>query len=304
MKSPALKISIAVLDSFLYNATNIFQGVRMPELPEVECVVRGLRPRITGKTIRQVTVNLARIIRGDPKVLAENLREQRFLKVRRRGKLIILDLSGGLSLLVHLRMTGQMLYLPSNEPLEKHTHLIFQLADDHHQLRYRDQRRFGWVQIVETARLETHPQIAQLGPEPLEITPEELRQQIGARRRQIKPLLLDQTALAGVGNIYADEALFRARIHPLQRASDLSAVKLKRLHGHIQDVLREAINCSGSTVEQFRGVNGESGDFQRFLRVYERQGEPCIRCGRPIVKIRVGSRGTHVCPRCQRAPVV
>lgn len=274
----------------------------MPELPEVECVVRGLWPRVTGKIIRQVTVKLARIIKGDPRDLAGSLRGCRFREVRRRGKLIIMDLSGGLSLLVHLGMTGQLLYLPTELPQEKHTHLIFQLADGKHQLRYRDQRQFGWIQLGESNSLNRHPHIAQLGPEPLEISPEEFVQRIGARHRQIKPLLLDQTALAGLGNIYTDEALYRARIHPLKRASDLSTAKLKGLHQAIQEVLQEAISCSGSTVEQFRGVNGKSGDFQRFLRVYEHQGESCVRCGKLIKKIRVGSRGTHICPRCQRAP--
>jgi len=275
----------------------------MPELPEVECVVRGLRVRIMRRSIQRVTVRLPRIVLGSPLDLAENLPGSTFEDIRRRGKLIIMNLSRGLSLLVHLRMTGQLLYLPIDAPLEKHTHLILHLADHGHQLRYRDQRQFGWLQLVETPRLENHPQIAQLGPEPLEISAEAFVRRIGARRRQIKPLLLDQTAIAGLGNIYADEALYRAKIHPLRRASDVSTLKLKRLHRSIQEVLREAINCSGTTVEQYRGVDGETGDFQGFLRVYERQGRPCGRCGRLIVKIRVGGRGTHVCPRCQRAPV-
>lgn len=273
----------------------------MPELPEVECVVRGLRTRITGKTLQRVTVRLPRIVLGSPLDLAENLPGCTFLAIRRRGKLIIMDLSQGLSLLVHLRMTGQLLLSDSNEPLLKHTHLIFQLANGNHQLRYRDQRQFGWLQIVETAQLETHPQVAQLGPEPLEISPEEFVRHIGARRRQIKPLLLDQTALAGLGNIYTDEALYRARIHPLKRASDLSTIKLKGLHQAIQDVLREAIDCSGSTIDHFRDSQGRPGEFQRFHQIYGRQGEPCDRCGARIVKIRVGNRGTHICPRCQRA---
>ena len=273
----------------------------MPELPEVECVVRGLRTRITGKTLQRVTVRLPRIVLGSPLDLAENLPGCTFQTIRRRGKLIIMDLSRGLSLLVHLRMTGQLLLSPSNEPLQKHTHLIFQLADGNHQLRYRDQRQFGWLQIVETAQLETHPQVSQLGPEPLEISPEEFVRHIGARRRQIKPLLLDQTALAGLGNIYTDEALYRARIHPLKRASDLSTIKLKGLHQAIQDVLREAIDCSGSTIDHFRDSQGRPGEFQRFHQIYGRQGEPCDRCGARIVKIRVGNRGTHICPRCQRA---
>jgi formamidopyrimidine-DNA glycosylase len=275
----------------------------MPELPEVECVVRGLRDRITGRTIQRVTVHLPGIVRGSPLDLAEHLPGCTFNHIRRRGKLIILSLSQGLSLLVHLRMTGQLLYLPSAAPVQRHTHIIFHLDDGHH-LRYRDQRQFGWVQLAETEQLEGHPQVAQLGPEPLEISQRDFIRHIGARRRQIKPLLLDQTALAGLGNIYADEALYRARIHPLQRASDVSSIKLKNLHGAIQEILTEAIDCSGSTVEQFRGVDGETGEFQEHFQVYDRQGQPCPRCGRPIVKIRVGGRGTHICPRCQRGKKV
>lgn len=276
----------------------------MPELPEVECVVRGLRSRITGKTISQVTINLDRIIRGHPKDLAESLRGQSFTGVRRRGKLIILDLSGGCSLLVHLGMSGQLLYLPSHVPQIKHTHFIFHLADDDHQLRYRDQRQFGTIQLAETAQLEKHPQIAGLGPEPMEISPEEFVSRIGTFRRQIKPLLLDQRALAGLGNIYADEALHRANIHPLQRASDLGVGQLKKLHGAIQEVFNAAISHLGSTVDQYRGVDGGRGNFQRFHRVYGRQGQPCFRCQGPIEKIRVGGRGTHLCPRCQKEPAL
>jgi formamidopyrimidine-DNA glycosylase len=275
----------------------------MPELPEVECVVRGLRSRITGKTIRRVTVTLARIVGGHPRDFVQTLKGSRFEGVRRRGKLIIMDLSTGYSLLVHLRMSGQLLYLPNQEPLLKHTHLIFHLAGDDHQLRYRDQRQFGTIRLVKTDRLRSDPQMAKLGPEPLEISAEEFSALIGPFRRQIKPLLLDQRVLAGLGNIYADETLYRAGIHPLRRADDLTKGRLKALHGAIQDVLQEAIDRSGSTVDNFRGADGQPGDFQRFLRVYGRQGKPCLRCGSPIVKIRVGNRGTHVCPRCQRAPV-
>jgi len=273
----------------------------MPELPEVECVVRGLRQRIIGETIERVTVHLPGIVRGSPLDLAEHLPGRTFRDVRRRGKLIIIGLDRGLSLLCHLRMTGQLLCLPPDAPQEKHTHVIFHLTSGRH-LRYRDQRQFGWIQLAETDQLAGHPQISRLGPEPLEIDREAFVRRLRTHRRQIKPLLLDQTALAGLGNIYADESLFRARIHPLRRASEVSAVKLNRLHGAIGEVLREAIDCSGSTVEQFRGADGESGSFQDHLQVYDRQGLPCLRCGRPVVKIRVGSRGTHVCPRCQRAP--
>jgi len=273
----------------------------MPELPEVECVVRGLRRRIIGRTIQRVTIHLSRIVRGSPLDLAEHLPGRTFRDVRRRGKLIIIGLDGGLSLLVHLRMTGQLLWLAPEARLEKHTHLIFHLTSGRH-LRYRDQRQFGWLQLAESEYLDRHPQIAQLGPEPLEIGRDAFVRRLKNHRRQIKPLLMDQIVLAGLGNIYADESLFQARIHPLQRASRVSTVKLNRLHTAIQDVLCKAIDCSGSTVRQFRGTDGEIGEFQNHFRVYDRQGQPCLRCGRPIIKIRVGGRGTHICVRCQRAP--
>lgn len=273
----------------------------MPELPEVECVVRGLRDRIVGQTIERATIHLDRIVRGSPLDLAEHLPGRTFQQVGRRGKLIIIGLGGGLSLLIHLRMTGQLLWLPPDAPLEKHTHLIFHLRGGRH-LRYRDQRQFGWLQLVESSRLTEHAQIARLGPEPLEIGADEFVRRLRTHRRQIKPLLMDQTFLAGLGNIYSDESLFRARIHPLRRASRVSTVKLNRLHGAVRDVLREAIGCSGSTINQFRGTDGEIGQFQDHFQVYDRQSQPCPRCGRPIAKIRVGGRGTHICPHCQRAP--
>jgi formamidopyrimidine-DNA glycosylase len=273
----------------------------MPELPEVECVVRGLRRRIIGRTIERVTVRLERIVRGSPLDLAERLPGRTFRDVRRRGKVIIIGLDGSLSLLVHLRMTGQLLWLEREAPVEKHTHVIFHLCSGRH-LRYRDQRQFGWLQLAESGRLAEHPRISGLGPEPLEIGRDEFVGRLSSHRRQIKPLLMDQTVLAGLGNIYADESLFQARIHPLQRASRVSTVKLNRLHAAVGQVLCRAIDCSGSTVGQFRGTDGEIGEFQNHFQVYDRRGQPCPRCGRPIVKIRVGGRGTHICVRCQRAP--
>jgi len=273
----------------------------MPELPEVECVVRGLRRRIIGRTIERVTVHLPRIVRGSPLDLAEHLPGRIFRDVRRRGKLIIIGLDGGLSVLVHLRMTGQLLWLEPQAPLEKHTHVIFHLRSGRH-LRYRDQRQFGWIQLAESEHLDQQPQIAGLGPEPLEIEREAFVRRLRSHRRQIKPLLMDQTILAGLGNIYADESLFQARIHPLSRASRISTVKLNRLHIAVGEVLGKAIDCSGSTVRQFRGTDGEIGEFQNHFRVYDRQGQPCPRCRRPIIKIRVGGRGTHICARCQQLP--
>lgn len=273
----------------------------MPELPEVECVARSLRKRILGETIERVSVHLDRVVRDSPLNPVEHLPGRTFESIRRRGKVMIIGLDGGLSLLVHLRMTGQLLVLPSKAPLEKHTHVIFHLISGRH-LRYRDQRQFGWIQLVESRSLDEHPKIARLGPEPLEIGRAEFVERFTVRHRQIKPLLLDQTVLAGLGNIYVDESLFRARIHPLAPASRISAIKLNRLHGAIQAVLLKAIDCSGSTLDYFRDSGGRPGTFQNEHQVYGREELPCPRCGRPIIKIRVASRGTHICTRCQRAP--
>lgn len=271
----------------------------MPELPEVETIVRDLRGKIIGNQLQQVTIYTFEVLRNDPQDFVHCLVGLSIQGIRRWGKNIIIDLSGNLNLLIHLGMTGQLLYLPSKSPLQKHTHVIFHLVPGTHQLRYRDQRRFGHIQLVNPQDLDQLPRLARLGPDPLKISLEEFTEIIISKKRHIKPLLLDQTVLAGLGNIYTDEALHRARIHPEQYASALSLQEIKQLHQTIQEVLREAIAHGGSSVDDYLRVDARSGNYQQLHRVYRRQGKPCYYCGSPIVRKKIVGRGTYFCPQCQ-----
>ncbi len=293
----------------------------MPELPEVENVVRGLREHIIGQTISGAEVFWNRTVqmpeasndddnsRGVIKEAAptyqvdktarfrNRLRGQSITAVTRRGKHIILHLSEGDSLIVHLRMTGQMLITPVDAPLHKHTRLTWKL-DDNRELRFVDQRKFGRVWLTD----DPAAFLAKLGPEPLsdEFTPQEMAKLL-QRKARIKPLLLNQHVLAGLGNIYVDEALFRAGVHPLRAANSLDAAESDALYHAIRYVLRRGIENGGTTFDgTYLNVIGETGNHQEELRVYKRAGEPCYRCGAAIERIVVGGRGTHFCPQCQR----
>ncbi|MGQ9667139.1 MAG: bifunctional DNA-formamidopyrimidine glycosylase/DNA-(apurinic or apyrimidinic site) lyase, partial [Anaerolineae bacterium] len=216
----------------------------------------------------------------------------------RRGKFILFALDDGRWLLAHLRMTGGFCVFPTTTPPHAYVRVIFHLADGR-DLWYVDIRKFGRLYLVDSPEEVLHT----LGVEPLgaEFTVERLADILRRRRGHIKPLLLNQSLIAGVGNIYADEALFRAGIHPLRRACELSAEEIQRLHTAVQQVLQEAIDHRGTTLRNYRDANGEEGENQFRLDVYRRQGEPCRRCGTPIERIVVGQRGTHFCPRCQPA---
>lgn len=272
----------------------------MPELPEVETIVRDLRLKIIGQQIERIAVNLPKMVRGNQGDFASRLRGLFIKWVRRRGKNIIVDLTGDLSLLIHLKMTGQLFYVSIDSPLLKHTHFIFDFVDNDHQLRYSDKRQFGHMHPVDSPQLEQLPELAKLGPDPLEITLEEFAEVVRRRRRKIKPLLLDQTVLAGLGNIYTDEALHRAGIHPEQLSSTLSGYEVEALYRAIQGVLRKAIEHAGSSVDNYLRIDARPGDYQRLHQVYRCQGKPCSRCDHPIVRKKMGGRGTYFCPHCQK----
>ena len=224
---------------------------------------------------------------GDRKKLASRVAGRTILKVARRGKFILMTLDEGM-LVVHLGMTGKLLI---DGATGEHTYGVFDL--DQGVLRYEDPRQFG--------RIEWNPKrISKLGPEPLEIGLEEFSQRLRARQSRIKPLLLNQQFLAGVGNIYADEALFASGIHPLAMASRVSAPRAARLHQAIREILTLAIEHRGSSISDYVDAAGERGNFQLLHNVYGREGEPCMRCGAPIKKIVAGGRGTHFCPKCQK----
>ena len=273
----------------------------MPELPEVETVVRGLQKRLFGRKFSEVEVCREVCLRGSGRALADWLRKKEIRAVERRGKNIILSLSGGGALFVHLGMSGRLRVLPRNAPREKHTHLIFSFLHQEDQLRFIDPRRFGRV-FWEGGKAGEWISLSHLGPEPLEISPSEFASRVRSRRREIKPLLLDQHFLAGVGNIYADESLHRAGIHPRRKSDSMSGKILSRLHQAMQEVLNEAIQARGTSVRSYVDPAGVLGAFQHGLRVYGREGEPCQTCARSIVREMVGGRSSFYCPRCQRGP--
>lgn len=271
----------------------------MPELPEVETIRRDLLgATLVGHRIEDVTVRWPRHI-ATPSVeeLRRRLPSQGILDVRRRGKYLIFPLSHGDFLLIHLKMTGQLLFRRATAPPDAYAHTVFHL-DRGRELRFCDARKFGRVYLVP----DPEEVVGWLGPEPLDerFTAEVLGHLLARRWGRLKSLLLNQAFLAGVGNIYADEALFLAGLHPLRTADSLSPDEVERLHGAIQRVLRQAIAGRGSSVDRYRDASGEQGSYQEELLIFRRTGQPCPRCGGPIERIVVGGRGTHFCPTCQR----
>lgn len=279
----------------------------MPELPEVENVRRSLEEMVVGKTIIKVEVHLPRIVRtpNDPQRFAVELAGCRITGVRRRGKHLLIDVPPYV-LVSHLRMEGQYRLCATTEPVLPHTHMVFYF-DDGTELRYRDVRQFGTMDLVPaTAPWPTAwPRgLTSLGPEPLDeaFTADKLYRLLHRRNAPVKAVLLDQTAIAGLGNIYVDEALFASGIHPARLASQVKRKEAETLFTAIQDVLTRAIEAGGSSVKTYVNGYGRHGGFQMELNVYAREGEACRICGMPIEKIRVAGRGTHFCPRCQKPP--
>jgi len=272
----------------------------MPELPEVETVVRGLKDTILEKTIASVDIRSSKIAEDNFPHWERTLKGKTFINIRRRGKNILIDLSGNYTLWVHLKMTGHLYYMPSNSEINKHDLLIFDLKNNGNHLRFNDYRRFGRVRLIKTDQIMKQKGLVELGPEPLEISAGDFINLLRSKSRMIKPALLDQTILAGLGNIYADETLYLARIHPQKQTDRIAPRKLAELHGHIQSMLKKAIKLMGTSVDTYAGVNGQPGGFQKYLKVYGREGEPCFRCGTGITRKKIGSRSAHFCPHCQR----
>lgn len=272
----------------------------MPELPEVETIARGLEPRLRGRTVAAFELlHLPLLRRGGPKALAA-LRGRRILGVRRRGKMLLFELDGQRTLVFHLKMTGQFLFAPSSAPRDKHTRLVLRFSDGRDELRFHDIRKFGFLLCVEGDPACACGELAALGPEPLEVPFSEFAAPFKRRKARIKALLLDQTAIAGIGNIYADEMLFDAGIHPKKTASLLSRAAVARLHASMRKILTQAIADGGSTLQDFRDADGREGSYQDSHKVYGRAGEPCPACGSAIRRIIVAGRSTHFCPECQR----
>ena len=270
----------------------------MPELPEVETIARGLAERISGDVIESVWLgSKPEPFKSSAEEIAATLLARRISTVRRSGKHIVFDLEPVLGKaqsaqwIVHLGMTGSLLVCPPEVELEKHTHAVLQLASGR-ELRFVDPRRFGRLSVIENFEAP--------GAEPLQIAFEDFAALFHARKTPIKSALLNQSLLSGVGNIYADEALFRAKVRPRRRAASLTRDQLRRLHGALRRVLTEAIKLGGSSVSDYVGADGEEGFFQLKHRVYGREGKLCRVCKAPIKRIVIAGRSSHYCPRCQK----
>ena len=284
----------------------------MPELPEVETVARGLRQAILGRRILSVTLGKTDFI-DDPAALEQHLPGRQIEAVERYGKFMLLRLSAvngqtpvtangdaaAASLLVHLGMTGQIAPAPAGQPLEKHTHVCL-LLDDGRALRYTDARRFGRMAYLTKTLLAE--ELEGFGADPLEVSKDEFRNRVCGRRARIKALLLDQSVLRGVGNIYADESLWRARIHPARLGAKLNRKQAETLRRALQNILRKAIVMRGSSISDFLDAAGEPGEYQRHHRAYGREGKKCYRCKTVIRRAIVAGRSSYFCPRCQPSP--
>lgn len=280
----------------------------MPELPEAETIARELAGAITGKVVGEVILSRPDIVRGDLKMVTQGLRGRSVIGVARRAKRVILRFDGA-QLTFRLGMSGRLDVCEAAAPVENHTHLRMAIGGTEKELRFRDPRRFGgvWCSPIENGAEQGSggpskvPADAEddLGPEPLELTSLQFRR-ILQRPRQIKALLMDQRAIAGLGNIYCDESLHAAGIHPLRLANSLNDQDADRLLRGIKTILRRAIRHNGTTLMDYRRPNGAEGSFQRHHRVYHREGQPCRSCGTAIKRILAAGRSTFFCPRCQR----
>ncbi len=267
----------------------------MPELPEIETIKRDLENIIIGKRIKDVEVKVARIIK-EPSVenFIKGVQNKEIKEVLRRGKVLILKLSAQY-LVIHLRMTGQIIYGDKQEKSK----IVFLLSDGKY-LNFLDQRVMGEIKLINDWR--DLPFIKQMGPEPLDkgFSLEKFQEMLKGKKTKIKPLLMDQGFIAGIGNLYAVEILFRAKANPLRPANSLVLSEIKKIYSAIKEVLEEGIWHRGSSVDTYRDARGEKGKFEQRIRVYGRKGEPCFGCGDPIEKITLGGRGTYFCPKCQK----
>ncbi|PEQ96865.1 DNA-formamidopyrimidine glycosylase [Bacillus sp. AFS006103] len=274
----------------------------MPELPEVETIRKTLKKLVVNKTIKDIKVYWPKIIKNPVEVeqFVDALIGETIVDVSRRGKFLIIY-TGNFALVSHLRMEGKYGLYPKEDPFDKHTHVLFHFTDET-ELRYRDVRKFGTMHLYKKGdEFLTEPLIG-LGPEPFsdEFTIEFLEKKLVKTNRKIKTALLDQKVFVGLGNIYVDEALFRAGIHPERLANTLNKNEITLLHREIVATLSEAVKKGGSTIRSYVNSQGEIGMFQLELYAYGRKGEECKRCGTPLEKITVGGRGTHYCPHCQK----
>ncbi|MFN2224381.1 MAG: DNA-formamidopyrimidine glycosylase [Chloroflexota bacterium] len=270
----------------------------MPELPEVETIVRGLREPLVGRTVTGFWTDWPNhVVTPEPDALAMRIRGRTFQSIGRRGKYLVFELDQDEVLIIHLKMSGQLSVQEQSEPADRYVHTTFRLEGGH-ELRFRDVRKFGRVYLV----TDRDRVLGQLGPEPLsdDFTVAWLEEQLGRRRRVLKPLLLDQTFIAGIGNIYADEALFLAAIRPDRHSNSLTGREIAALHEAIQVVLRLGIERQGASIDSaYRQPDGSGGQMQDLFVAYGRAGQDCLRCQGTIERIVLGGRSTHFCSNCQ-----
>ncbi len=268
----------------------------MPELPEVETIVRGLNVTVRGLTVQRVLYVSSHLLKREPRL--GQLAGDTFRSFARRGKYIIAHLKSGRRLMIHLRMSGRILVGENQRRNDRHDHLEIAFRNRRQRLIFRDVRKFGIIQFVEASQQAA---LERLGVEAPSIRTSQLTVLVAGSNRPIKSLLLDQTVVAGLGNIYVDESLYRSGIHPLRASSSLSGAQIRALARAIRNIMTLAIRNLGTTFDSYSGVNGEFGGFVRHLKVYHLDGTRCDKCGDTIVRIKVGGRGTHYCPTCQKA---
>lgn len=271
----------------------------MPELPEVETIKSELEEKIKDKKIKEVDIRLPKIINLPIKNFKEIIKGKIIEKVSRRAKLLIISLSQNWNLLIHLKLTGQLIY---NGKEEKYTHLIFYFNDDS-KLLFNDLRQFGYVKLLKDDEIEKIFVKSKLGPEPLDksFTLKVLKDLLAKKKKQkIKPLLMDQTFISGLGNIYAQEICFYAKVLPIRIVATLKDEEIKNIFNGIGKILLSAIKQKGSSIDNYRDIYGEKGNYVPFLKVYQRKGKKCFRCGGKVEEIKMGGRGTSFCPQCQK----
>ncbi len=290
----------------------------MPELPEVETVKRGLQKLLPGRVVKLIDFDWPKGFPNAKSDVDEFLIGAKILEVKRRAKVLLIELSTKYSLVIHLKMTGQLVFVGDanrwgaghpNDSLvgklpDKSTRVIFDFNDGS-KLFFNDQRKFGWVRLIPTAEVPNIDFFKKVGPEPLsdDFTAKDFVARVRRRANTtIKAALLDQTVIAGIGNIYADEALFAVKIHPALRVRDVSDLKLKQLYKTVRNVLQLSIDKGGSSDKNYVNAEGKKGSYLSFAQVFRREGKPCPHCGHAIIKIRVAGRGTHICPHEQRLP--
>lgn len=273
----------------------------MPELPEVETIKNTLKRLVEDKTIEDVTIYWPKIIKKpeDTKMFKQLLKGQTILDVHRKGKFLLFELDD-YTLVSHLRMEGKYSVQPKDEQMKKHTHVVFSFTNGE-ELRYNDVRKFGTMHLIKKGEEYSQKPLNHLGPDPFDeaFTFDYLYNKFNNTRRVIKTVLLDQTVLAGLGNIYVDEVLFKAQVHPLRTADTLTPKEVKAIQDQAITTLAEACKQGGTTIRSYVNGVGDMGMFQQDLYVYGQEDEPCKVCGAPIVKLKVGGRGTHICHTCQ-----